>query len=476
MRDHPIENIAAAPLPRAGRFAIAAGMVLTALCIGYALFLDEGNYSRGALVWLSLGAIFCFLTVTLPENQAAEALCRRRLTMLLVGGIIIEAARFLQKWGHDDSSITLGICVIVILGLLQATHLRRLRTPLFLIMIGTFCLVWSIGFRIYAARPGIDVYVFQQRSANELLHGRDPYATRFPNVYEPDTPFYGPGVVDANNWLTYGFPYPPLSLLMVMPGYILGGDCRYAHVLAMSLAAILMAMARPGRWGALAATLFLLTPQTPFVLDLAWTEPLLAFNFSLAMFCACRWRKALPYALGLFFATKQYTVLALPALFLLIDGPNPWKQLWDIVFRAGMVVAVITVPFFLWNPHEFIRAVVLWQLVQPFRLDALSYLVFVYHHNGHHRLPVWTPLLAVIPAMGIACWRLRRSPAGFAAAVTFINLAFFAFNKQAFCNYYYFVVATACWAIAATGAGEPESAPVPAEVTAARLAEAHVPS
>jgi len=45
--------------------------------------------------------------------------------------------------------------------------------------------------------------------------------------------------------------------------------------------------------------------------------------------------------------------------------------------------------------------------------------------------------------------RLASSPAGFAAAVTAVHLFFFAFNKQAFCNYYYFVIATACWAIAA---------------------------
>ena len=43
-----------------------------------------------------------------------------------------------------------------------------------------------------------------------------------------------------------------------------------------------------------------------------------------------------------------------------------------------------------------------------------------------------------------------RSPAGFAAGLTLVNLAFFAVNKQAFCNYYYFVICTCCWAVAAT--------------------------
>ena len=46
--------------------------------------------------------------------------------------------------------------------------------------------------------------------------------------------------------------------------------------------------------------------------------------------------------------------------------------------------------------------------------------------------------------------RAVHSPAGFATALTFTYLAFFEFNKQAFCNYYYLVIATACWSIAAT--------------------------
>ena len=55
----------------------------------------------------------------------------------------------------------------------------------------------------------------------------------------------------------------------------------------------------------------------------------------------------------------------------------------------------------------------------------------------------------MVPAIALALWRCPRTPAGFAAAVTVVYLTFFAFNKQAFANYYYFVVVTACWATAA---------------------------
>src|SRR5262249_29234787 len=136
---------------------------------------------------------------------------------------------------------------------------------------------------------------------------------------------------------------------------------------------------------------------------------------------------------------------------------NFWKSFTQLVLKAGSVVAVLTVPFFLWDSRAFWRAVVQWQLVQPFRTDALSYLVWSYDHTGLKldirkppHPPLWIPFAAVVPIIALALWRCARSPAGFAAAVTIINFAFFAFNKQAFCNYYFFVIATACWTLAAT--------------------------
>ena len=42
--------------------------------------------------------------------------------------------------------------------------------------------------------------------------------------------------------------------------------------------------------------------------------------------------------------------------------------------------------------------------------------------------------------MALALWRVARTPAGFALGVAALFLAFFVLNKQAFANYYFFVV------------------------------------
>ena len=52
--------------------------------------------------------------------------------------------------------------------------------------------------------------------------------------------------------------------------------------------------------------------------------------------------------------------------------------------------------------------------------------------------------------MALALWRVARTPAGFALGVAALFLAFFVLNKQAFANYYFFVVGALCVAVAAT--------------------------
>jgi uncharacterized membrane protein len=217
------------------------------------------------------------------------------------------------------------------------------------------------------------------------------------------------------------------------------------------LAALAIVLFCPGRWTGLAAMLFLLTPRVLYVIEQSWTEPVFALMFALVMFCALRWRRALPYALGLFFATKQYSVLTLPFVGFLTARDEENAAAMRLVAKAAAVAAAITVPFAVWDPRGFWRSVVQFQFMQPMRRDALSYLVWL-----HERLPnapwlMWTPFVAFAVVTALLLWRSPRSPAHFAAAVTLSSLVFFAFSKQAFCNYYYYVIATACCAAAAAG-------------------------
>jgi hypothetical protein len=124
------------------------------------------------------------------------------------------------------------------------------------------------------------------------------------------------------------------------------------------------------------------------------------------------------------------------------------------IFARGLLVAAaVTLPFLLWDPRPFMESVVTLQLYQPFRPDSLSYLAWVAIRGG----PVLSGALAFVAAavaLVLALWLTARTPAGVAAGVALVYYAFFAFNKQAFANYYLFVVGALACAISTARVGE----------------------
>ena len=102
----------------------------------------------------------------------------------------------------------------------------------------------------------------------------------------------------------------------------------------------------------------------------------------------------------------------------------------------------------MWNPAAFWQSVVALQFHQPFRPDALSVLSW-WASRGHAQPPALISFAVAAAASLLALWRLPRTPAGFAMAIALTFFVFFAFNKQAFCNYYFFVIGALCAAVAA---------------------------
>ena len=210
-----------------------------------------------------------------------------------------------------------------------------------------------------------------------------------------------------------------------------------------------MAYARPGPLGSVAAALFLFTPRGLFVLEQSWTEPFLVLLLSATVFAACRRDTWVPYLFGLFLVVKQYLVFVVPLAWLIVRRPLPdKKELGRWALKAAVAGAAVSLPLALWDISAFIRDVVTLQFDQPFRADALSYPAYALR-RGYGPLPTTLAFVAALVAVGLSLLRAPRTPAGFASAVALTFLGFFSFNKQAFCNYYYFVLGALCCAIAA---------------------------
>jgi hypothetical protein len=340
--------------------------------------------------------------------------------------------------------------------------------------------------------PDIDVWHFQQIGGRALLAGQNPYTATYPDIYAQRTarleraaradnagnevdgvgggrpateptpatrPAYGEHLTTGTT-LKFGFPYPPASLFLSTLGLRFGGDHRYAQAVALTLSGLLIAAARPGRWGALSALLLLFTPRAFFVLGRGWTEPFVVLHLSLTLFVACRLPRLFPIALalGLFLASKQYLVFAVPLAWLLVPAPRDRRRAAWLIGVAVLVALAVTAPLALWDVRAFVVSTFTAQADAPFREDALSWLVWFYDRTGV-KLGAWAAFALALAAL-VACLRYcPRSPAGFATGLLAVYLPFIAFNKQAFANYYLFVISAAACAL---GLLRPEkSSPAP---------------
>lgn len=299
-------------------------------------------------------------------------------------------------------------------------------------------------------RPQIDVLQFQTESARALLRGISPYSITFHDPYSAaeSAQFYGPGV-SVGGVLKFGYPYMPLTLMLALPGY-LAGDVRYASLGAVVVASILIARARPSRSSTIAALLLLLTPALPFMVLVAWSDTYVVLLLAAVWYAQCRAPRLVPYVIGLLFASKQYLVIATPLILLLI--PRPWSAmaLWRFAWRTAAAGSFVTLPFLVWDFAGFMHSVVWLQFRQPFRHDALSYLAWLNPAQPGKWLVL--PFLLTGGTVGVLLRGSTRRAVSFPLALGLSMLPFFAFNKQAFFNYYFFILGCVCCAIASESA------------------------
>jgi hypothetical protein len=291
----------------------------------------------------------------------------------------------------------------------------------------------------------IDVYWFGQLGSEALLQGQNPYAINFPNIYGADTDLYAPEVL-AGDVVKFGYPYPPLSLLLGLPGYLVAGDFRYAAVVAVTITGLLAYWARPGALSAAAAVLLVTSPLTLQVLLKAWIEPFAGLAFAVAAVAALRIPRLFPYVLGLALVIKQYMApLWLLALLLVPSKSSVDRTV--LAIAPLIVAAAIILPFLIWSPSHFTFDVIVLQALQPFREDSVS-LPGLLARAGGVQLPTWIAFVAAGAAIVLVARYARQTVAGLSGAAAFVFLVFFFLSKQAFMNYYFFAFVLLIFAVA----------------------------
>jgi hypothetical protein len=409
----------------------ALGLLLSALALLAAALTGPGAGVReGVVVGTGLAGLGVSFALIAGSEPALDLLAGARVeefsglvaVAALAAGVAILDGDRLGKWA---AWLALGLFALAAVWVLQASP-----------------------------RPKIDVFVIHDGAASGLLAGENPYAMRFDQIYSPElaVQLYGSKSLDAEGRLDAGYTYLPLTILTAVPGRLLG-DVRYGNVLAVVAAAAFMLGMGGGTGGRLAAMTFLFSPMNFFVLEMAWTEV-----WSAALFAGFVWslaggaggwrRGAAPWIFGLLLVSKQHLpLLVLPVAWVCLPETRRIGFLWRMLV-AGMVV---TLPMILWNPAAFWQSAVVFLGSTPFRYDGLS--IGSALHTVGVRLPgpVWW--VFGLGAFGGVVFGLRRCGGDrlvrFAVGSGLAMAVFFVLSKQAFCNYYFLVIACVATGLAA---------------------------
>jgi hypothetical protein len=431
-------------------------LVAFVVALGQALRAPPGSQPGPATyAWLALALCAAAAAALLRRQPILDESWSAAPIALAVAALVVQASQIvsnLPAWRTRPAAHVLGVvslaaiaaAVVAVGALAGGSRLSRLAPPLICGALGA-----SFLYVVYATPdPWMDVHFFHVESFRDLLAGRSPYGQQRANIYAGRFSFYAPEVLtDGGKRVNVGFPYPPLQLLLSLPAHLIAGDYRYGQAAALPISAALMMCATRTRSALAAGVLFLTTPMIFYFVEGSWTEPLVVLLLSATLFCAVRAPRWLPLALGGLFAIKQYTLALAPLVALLLpENGRSARAAANLLFRALAVAALVTLPFFAWNPRGFVNDLVLFQIRQPLRLDSLSWLPLA--RLAGWPLPAWScfALLGLVVAAA-ALWS-PRTPAGFAAAAALGYCAFFATAKQAFANYYLFPLAAGAWAMA----------------------------
>lgn len=425
-----------------------------ALALGYALYVGRGG--PGVIPYLFLAIAIGAASVAALSQSPPRVGSARGLPKLLAFGLAVELA-LLAVWPltnplaqaspTDYLWFWIGLAAVAVVAAAPLFGALRAGWWRLGLLVGLHAVMgaWVI---LVAPDPHIDVWVMQAEGSQALAQGTNPYLPIYENLHGADSPYYGPGLVEDGE-LTIGFPYPPLSLVLVVPGELLAGDPRFVHVAALGLAALGMAYAGGGsRVATAAALLFLFAPWTFFLIAGAWTEPLVILAVVGITLAAARAPILLGVAVGLAIATKQYLLLALPLALLLLarTGNERWRIGWQSLALAAITIA----PFLVWDPGAFMWSTLGSLAGQIFRPDSLSYLSVVGPEWGSRLSPIG--FLLLLPVGALVVRRTPRTPFGFAASLSLMLLVFFAFSRQGSANYHFAVIGILCAAAAVSGA------------------------
>jgi hypothetical protein len=358
--------------------------------------------------------------------------------LLLLIGIVRDAIAYPDPAGMVPLVYGTGVLVLVV-----ALVFGGSRSARFVIVGAIALFAWlSVGVMMTFGENqfGLDVYRSHEAAADAFRAGENPY-TDAVSVAD-GSPNAQPGDVIE------GYSYPPVTMMAYVAGDLLGGDPRWASVLATVVVVGLIGAAawrsRPDL-AAIVLVLLLAVPLHRAIIWSGWTEPV---TLALVVGGLACWRREWVSAvlLGLALGSKQYMVLLVPLFFL--AESRPWRRSVVAIGVAGLTLIPAAVADF----SAFWFTMVTRPLSLGFRPDTRSISGLMSELGVGTLVPTWLMLLAVVGASIWVALRVRDRSDLLTGLALILSVAFLL--SSAFTNYWWLVQWTVAAAVVASASPE----------------------
>lgn len=416
-------------------FVVSSIFLMLAASITYGYFV---NINQLFFVFLAFLALLCPL-INLRILDKLQAIIPVKKLLLTCATFYVILFYFLDNGIFVPEEITEKINILKLsalalfsLYLVENNSKINLRTNFIAHIIKYkffYILAAAILIRIatvaYSPAPKLDVFYVTNGMVDNLFSGRNPYSE---NYFAPQRGAYSnPG-------------YLPMITFMNAPGRLLLGDIRYGYIVAQILcAAILYSLLKNkfqnGRTMIeLPVLMFMFLPNSIFILEMAWVEPLLLLI--LFFFAFVLTKEKMSYLaciiLGIFISLKQNNF---PFLILaLANFRVNLKQISTILLTALLPIA----PFLIWNYHSFIYTTATYMLnfkilPQSISLNNLYFMVY------KEEIPFYIKLGAISTLIAFLILRSKKNNLVNYLHSSIVCMLFVFFLLWGYTNYYYFI-------------------------------------
>src|SRR3954453_9134148 len=277
-------------------------LLAAATLVAFGDFYAYGAFTPRSLRLVAFACLALGASLLVPRVRASYSVLLPQpaiVTLVVWQGLTFVRATMIYGHGHAlNQARYLSIALSLVAAAAMLTT-ARVSDWWWRLLVVSFA-VGAVATIRASPRPSIDVWYLVQHASDCVLRGCDPYTLNTPQA---------PG-------LRVGFPYLPMTAVLLAPFRLLFHDVRYGEALAIVIAAVLLR--RCGTRTTLRLSpLMLCVPGLFFEVEQAWTESLLLVLLVGAAAMSLRgWESsgrwiAAGVLLGLALATKQHIWLLL---------------------------------------------------------------------------------------------------------------------------------------------------------------------